>query len=231
MEKNMKKIIHASCLILLLLTCNEIIGKNGTTEAIVPRVHFGTAFLIQEASVKLDRLTQQTNKKQQINPRIYNEVQKILKSYFSEKSIEIRDENNDCIGTCDTKGWKKDKDTREEVEAVQRKLALLAQNYTDEATLPRFSTAFPIQEAFLDIQELIKRKKIGKRINRHTYNRIKNTLTSYSNQESIAILDENNRRIGTSDTKNWKENKDIREKVKAVKQYFALLATPKFETE
>ena len=41
MEKNIKKIIHVSCLVSLLFTCNKIIGKNGTTQAIIPYVHLG----------------------------------------------------------------------------------------------------------------------------------------------------------------------------------------------
>ena len=41
MGKNIKKTIHVSCLVSLLFTCNKTIGKNGTTQEIIPYVCLG----------------------------------------------------------------------------------------------------------------------------------------------------------------------------------------------
>ena len=148
MEKNIKKIIHVSCLVSLLFTCNQIIGKNGTTlaivpsvhlgeddiaEALVPYVHFGVSFSIDEALEKLKKLIKQkeerlrqTRKKQATDLHTCNEIKSILMSYTSESKISILDKNNDCIGICDTKGWEEDETAKETVYTVMHKLNLLS---------------------------------------------------------------------------------------------------------
>ena len=143
MKKNIKKIIHVFCLVLLLFTCNKTIGKNGAIAivpsvnvkqklilleklsknyALVPRAHVG--FSITEASTELDKLIKH-KESPTTNPITYNKIKNILMSYSSESKISILDENDNCIGICDTKGWIEDEATRTEVATVKRKFALL----------------------------------------------------------------------------------------------------------
>ncbi len=165
MGKNIKQIIHVSCLVSLLFTCNKIISKNGTTlaivpylhlseddatqaivpyvhldendtaEALVPRIDFGMSFSIDEALEKLKKLMKQkeerlrqTREKQATDLHACNEIKSILVSYTNESKMSILDENNDCIGICDTKGWVKDETTKKKVHTVTCKLNLLIQN-------------------------------------------------------------------------------------------------------
>jgi len=101
----MKKIIHVSCLILLLLTCNRIISSNGI--AIIPELNLSMVFSIEEASVKLDDLMEQRNRGREIDLHTHDEILNILIAYSSEAKIWIFDKNDKHIGTCDTKVGKK----------------------------------------------------------------------------------------------------------------------------
>jgi len=91
----MKKIIHLSCLVLLLFTCNKIIGKNGTPKTFIPCVdtddepslsyvdtdepslpyvdtnaqslpYVNTDFAILDASIKLNKLLKQKKERKQM---------------------------------------------------------------------------------------------------------------------------------------------------------------------
>ncbi len=265
MGKNIKQIIHVSCLVSLLFTCNKTIGKNGTTQAIIPYLHldendttqtiapyahfdesdtiqaivpyfhYSTEFCIEAASIKLDKLIHQQKEKHKIDLPTYNEVKQILSSYKNESIISILDEKNNQIGICDTRGWQASKDIEEEVKYVKQKLIMLEKlnkNYTDEATFPCYSMTVPIQEAFLDVSELIQQQQNGEKISRHTYNKIKKTLHAYNKELRIHIK---NRKDGTlmgiCYTEGWHEDEDIKKKMADVKHKLALLAIPNLKLD
>ena len=148
MEKNIKKIIQVSCLVSLLVTCNQIIGmdkksgglfrrkhKKTTTregkktsssrpQAFIPHIDFDVMEPLEEASTKLDDLI---NRGEKIGNDFRNEVQKTLNSYLSQSSIKIKDENDEkLIGVYNLEGWKKNKNIegkiRIKIRSIQKQL-------------------------------------------------------------------------------------------------------------
>jgi len=211
----MTNIIHLSCLMLLLLTCNKVIGKNGTTEAIVPYVDDKFGLHIFDNGYSIKKIYQKLKTDQEIDLR---KAKNILRAYFSESEIYILDKNNEHIGTCNTKGWREDRDTRKKVATVQQKLALL-EGHTDETTLRDLGMLFPLQEAWVELNQLIKEKK---RIDSLTQERIEKLLTRYDNEEKITIF-ENDKPIGMSHTVGWKADEAAKTRVKGIRQKLRLL--------
>jgi len=114
MEKNMKKIIHLSCLILLPFICNQIRGAE--EERMTP---------IQEAGSQLRQLIIQKENGEDINPDTYNEILGTLQNYVSQATIHRFDTNGFPAGIYETKGWQKNEATKAQVEAVQQQLTQL----------------------------------------------------------------------------------------------------------
>jgi len=146
----MKKIIRLSCLILLLFTCNQMVGETKIDhffrqilnsihriivrkksskketysfqpQAFVPCSPIPMRFSIDDASVKLDTLITQ---KRAIDTEIRNEITDTLFAYCTHAKIPIK-YNNKVIGICNTEGWLEDEDTKREVGIVNQKLLML----------------------------------------------------------------------------------------------------------
>jgi len=228
MEKNMKNIIHLSCLILLLFTCNNIIGTNGITKnnslyyvhkAIFPSVDTTEELLpivdkkvvILEASSRLRTLLQKKEERakeqEEIDRQDYNEINNILIGYVNELKISILDNNGNPTGICDTKGWKKDEVIKEEIAReitiVTRRLPLLI----------RPNTAFNENES--DIGLCCTR---GLKKNQATTKQKKNIQENHPNPK----LDEHDNHIGIFDTNYWKKNKAKKEQVEIIQKNLIL---------
>jgi len=115
MKKNMKKLIHAHYLILLLLMCNQ---THGAEEAMTP---------IQDAHSKLSKLIRQKESGEDLNTKIYNEILETLTDYTNESTIWIFDANGNLTRKYNTKGWKESEVIKEQVETVRKKLGLLTE--------------------------------------------------------------------------------------------------------
>ncbi len=155
MEKNMKKIIYASCLVSLLITCNQIISMHKRFISVWKKSNFSSspnwAILpdidsdevvpldkvsaelmapLDEASIKLNNLIEQKKLGQKINTQTHNEVKEILFAYIMKSPIEIKDESGKkTIGVCDISNWTSNKDIkniiRTKIHDIEEKLIIL----------------------------------------------------------------------------------------------------------
>ncbi len=112
----MNKIVHLSCLTLLLLICNQI--RSAEKEELTP---------IQDAHKKLSRLIAQKERGQSPNLDILSEISGTLTNYSSQATIWTFDASGKPTGKCDTKGWQENPVIKEQVETVRKKLGLLTE--------------------------------------------------------------------------------------------------------
>ena len=234
----MKKIIHESCLILLLFTDSKIIGGKKTgfsfrqrlskmfsrekktdsfsPQAFIPKIDIPIVFSLDEASIKLDNLEKQKKQGQEIDTKACNEVQNTLFSYATGSKIKIRKSanSNEIIGVCDTKGWQEDEDTRKEILTAYQRLSVLTNSSSE------------LNESDDGIRTCDTR---GFKKDNATEKKIENVQQRLA-QLAILLnleLSENDNHIGTYGTNGWKRDEAKKKQVEAIRKKLILLSKTK----
>ncbi len=118
----MSKIIHVSCLILLLFICNQI--RSSEREELISREELTP---IEKAHKQLKQLLIEKKEGRSPNSDILNEISNTLTNYSSQATIWTFDASGKPTGQYDTKGWKGNPVIKKQVETVRKKLGLLTE--------------------------------------------------------------------------------------------------------